>query len=57
MLRLHYRDTLIGTIKNEMPDALAMVGEIDFTPAAAEFKQVFAFFNDPHNRLYKEPPF
>lgn len=57
MLELYYRDTLTGTIKNERPDELAMVREIDFTPAAAHYKHLFAFFNDPHARMYQSPPF
>lgn len=57
MLKLYYRDTLTGTIKNERPDELAMVREIDFTPAAAHYKHLFAFFNDPHKRMYQSPPF
>lgn len=55
MIELYYRDTLIGTIKNQVPDELAMVGEIDFTPAAADYNHVFDLVNDPQKRIYESP--
>lgn len=57
MLKLFHGDDLIGTITNETPDELAMVGDIQLTAKAAQFKEVFAFFNDAEKRMTEDPPF
>lgn len=57
MLKLFHGNDLIGLIRNEMHDELAMVGDVDLTPQAAAYKDVFAFFNDPEKRVKEDPPF
>lgn len=56
-LKLLHVNNLIGVIENVMPDELAHVGDITLTPAAAEYQELFAFFNDDEKRWSEEPPF
>jgi len=57
MLKLFHRTELIGLIRNANQDGFEMSGEIELTPAAAAYKDVFAFFTDEQKALYEEPPF
>jgi len=57
MLKLFHHRDLIGVITEEMPDGLAMVGQIALTPEAAKFKEVFDFFADDEKSDNVEPPF
>lgn len=56
-LKLFHHNKLIGVIDNVMPDELAHVGDIALSPAAAEYKELFAFFSDDEKRWKQEPPF
>lgn len=56
-LKLLHGNKLIGVIDNVMPDELAHVGDIALTPAAAEYKELFAFFTADEKRWSEEPPF
>lgn len=55
-LKLFHKDTLIGTITNPSLDGLEMLGDIELTQAADEFKPIFDFFLIEEN-LELEPPF
>ena len=57
MLNLFHGADLIGIINNEMSDELAMIGDIELTAKAADYKEVFAFFNNPEKRMSVDPPF
>jgi len=57
MLKLFHSSNLVCVIRNELHDELAMTGDVDLTPQAATYKDVFAFFNDPEKRTKEDPPF
>jgi hypothetical protein len=57
MLKLFHGNKLIGIIRNEVPDDFAFVGDIELTPEADEYKDVFAFFADEERGSTEEPPF
>ena len=57
MLKLYHGSDLIGLIRNPSQDGFEMSGEIELTPAAAAYKELFAFFTDGDKALYVEPPF
>ena len=54
--KLFHKNTLIGTITNSSVDGLEMLGDIELTKEADEFKPIFDFFLVEEN-LEQEPPF
>lgn len=57
MLKLFHGSDLVGVITDEVPDGLAMTGQIELTPAAAKYKKVFEFFADEEKSDNEDPPF
>ncbi|HEY9869384.1 MAG TPA: hypothetical protein V6D08_09480 [Candidatus Obscuribacterales bacterium] len=59
MIKLYHKDKLIGTITNVgAEDAFEMSGDIDLTPAADEYRPVFAYLTDEEAIVSgAKPPF
>lgn len=57
MLKLFHSGELIGTITDELADGLAVIGQIQLTPAAQRFRKVFEFFADEERGDNEDPPF
>jgi len=55
MLKLYHKSTLIGLITNPEPDGLGMVGTIQLTEAATDYKEAFHFMTDDDKRSANSP--
>jgi hypothetical protein len=55
-LKLYHRDTLLGEITNLSQEGVWMSGDLETTPAAATYRDFFAYLTD-ENKGQEDQPF
>lgn len=55
-MKLFHRSELIGVIRNASGEGTWLTGDLELTPAAQAYKDLFAFLTD-EDRMLEVPPF
>jgi hypothetical protein len=56
-MKLYHGETLIGTIRRAAPSGMELGGQIELTPIAEKYSELFAFIVDKKRERSMEPPF